>query len=225
MGLIGMGMNFKISQRPLEVIYVIDTSGSMGGSKILAVNSAMHDLEKMLKEEASKNPTAEVYIRVITFGDNVAKWHLKDRTLASDFSYKDINNVYGSTPMGSAFNILCDALSETVMSNRSLRPIVVLLSDGIPTDNYENNLERFLNMPWGKKAIKVAVSIGDDANFNILSSFTKDKDLVFNAKNATGIKEFIKWTSTLVSYSSQHANGAKLKSLNIETMKDDSSDF
>ena len=43
MGLLDLGREMKISQRPLDIIYVIDTSGSMDGAKIQSVNNAMHE--------------------------------------------------------------------------------------------------------------------------------------------------------------------------------------
>lgn len=205
MGLKDLGMNFRISQRPLDIIYVIDTSDSMGANgKIQSVNNAMHELEYSLKEEAKNNPTAQVNIRIITFGGQSAKWYLSQKTPVETFYYHDINTVNGMTPLGSAFGLLCDTLDSSHVPNRSLRPIIVLLSDGFPTDDYENNLNRLLNLPWGKKAIKVAIAIGRSADKNILSSFTTDSSLVFDANNATSLINYIKWTSTLVSHATQH---------------------
>ena len=209
MGLKDLGKNLKISQRPLEIIYVIDTSGSMSGAKIQSVNNAIHELENSLRDEARRNPTAQVYVRIITFGGNSASWHLSTKTPVEQFRYQDINDVDGMTPMGSAFNLLCDALDNKHVPNRSLRPIVVLLSDGWPTDNYEENLNKLLNLPWGKKAIKVAIAIGKEADKDILAAFTTDPNLVLNANNATSLRNFIKWTSTLVAHSSQHETESK----------------
>lgn len=204
MGLKDLGVNLRISQRPLDVIYLIDVSGSMEGAKIQSVNNAMHELESSLREEAKKNPTAQVNVRIMTFGDTSAKWHIGTKTPVEQFKYKDINNVYGGTPLGSALALLNDSLDSTHMPNRSLRPIIVLLSDGWPTDHYENNLKKLLSLPWGKKAIKVAIAIGHDADKELLATFTTDPNLVLNASNATELRNFIKWTSTLVTHVSKH---------------------
>ena len=146
MNLRDLGMQFKISQRPLDIIYVIDTSGSMDGAKIQSVNNAMHELESLLQNEAKKNPTADVNVRIITFGDEVARWHLRQRTPVDQFRYEDINDVDGSTPMGMALNILCDALSNENMPQRGLKPIIVLMSDGMPNDTWEPNMDRQSSM-------------------------------------------------------------------------------
>jgi uncharacterized protein YegL len=217
MGLLDLGREMKISQRPLDIIYVIDTSGSMDGAKIQSVNNAMHELEYMLREEAAKNPTAQVNVRVMTFGDAVARWHV-DRTQIDQFHYQDINYVDGSTPLGAALNVLCDAVDNSKMPKRGLKPIIVLLSDGWPNDTWEPNLNRFLNLPWGNKALKVAIAIGKDADRDILAKFTTDRNLVLEANNPTDLKYFIKWTSTLVSYNTQHATQSRdgeIKAANI----------
>ena len=203
MGLIDLGREMKISQRPLDIIYAIDISGSMEGAKIQSVNNAMHELEHMLKEEAQKNPTAQVNVRVMTFGDVAARWHV-GRTEIEQFRYQDINDVEGCTPFGAALNVLCDAVDNSKMPKRGLKPIIVLLSDGMPTDTWEPNLDRLLKLPWGNKALKIAIAIGKDADKSVLSRFTTDDNLVLEANNTTDLKYFIKWTSTLVSYNTQH---------------------
>ena len=235
MGLRDLGRNFKISQRPLDIIYVIDTSGSMDGAKIQSVNNAMHELENLLRGEARKNPAAQVNIRILTFGGVTSQWHIKDRTDVEQFHYNDINYVDGMTPFGHALGVLCDTLGSDKMPSRGLKPIVVLLSDGWPNDTWEPNLDRLLSLPWGEKAIKIAIAIGKDADRDILARFTTDPNLVLNANNSTDLKNFIKWTSTLVTHTSQHATqtdrygrqaAAEIKVPQPQTMlSDDSSEF
>jgi uncharacterized protein YegL len=206
MGLRDLGRDVKISQRPLDIIYVIDTSGSMDGAKIQSVNNAMHELETLLRDEARKNPAAQVNIRILTFGDAQVHWHIKERTDVEKYRYNDINYVNGSTPLGGALGVLCDILGSDKMPSRGLKPIIVLLSDGQPNDTWEPNLDRLLSLPWGKHAIKVAIAIGKDADRDVLARFTTDPDLVLNANSATALQNFIKWTSTLVTHSSQRAS-------------------
>lgn len=196
MGLKDLKMNMQISQRPLDMIYMIDVSGSMYGQKIQAVNNAMQELERTLRDEAKKNPNAQVYVRVLTFGGDCAKWHLGNRTKVEDFKYDDINYVAGCTPMGSAFELLDDAIK--MLPNRCYKPMIVLLSDGEPTDDYEQPLQKLLSSNRAKNAVKIAISIGQDADDNMLSEFTMDKNLVLKANNATYLKNLIRWTSTLV---------------------------
>ena len=82
---------------------------------------------------------------------------------------------------------------------------------------------------------KIAIAIGKDADRDILARFTTDPNLVLNANNSTDLKNFIKWTSTLVTHTSQHATqtdrygrqaAAEIKVPQPQTMlSDDSSEF
>lgn len=218
MGLIDLGKKLKASTRPLDIIYVIDTSWSMGGKKIEAVNKAMHELESLLCEEARKNPCADVNVRILAFNKEKAYWHLKERTNVESFKYEDIVDVEGGTPFGSALDALAQALSED-SSVRGLPPIIVVMSDGWPTDAWEVSLERLLLTPWGKKATKIAIAIGKEPDREILAHFTGDKELVLSANDTGSLVEYIKWSSTLVSQVSQlfvnTENGKAFAKINV----------
>ena len=202
MGLIDLGKSLRASTRPLDIIYVIDTSWSMGGRKIEAVNRAMHELERLLCDEAKKNPLADVKVRILAFNNEKAYWHLKERTSLECFKYDDITRVEGGTPFGSALDEIANALSDND-SVRGLPPIIVVMSDGWPTDAWEVSLERLLSTPWGKKATKIAIAIGKEPDKEILAQFTGDPSLVLSANDTGTLVEYIKWSSTLVSQVSQ----------------------
>ena len=65
-----VGETEKIARKLLPIIYVLDTSGSMEGSRIAAVNAAMNETMEVLKDVSSKNPTAELKIAVLA----IFKW-------------------------------------------------------------------------------------------------------------------------------------------------------
>ena len=47
--------------------------------------------ENLLRGEARKNPSAQVNVRILTFGGVTSQWHIKDRTDVEQFHYNDIN--------------------------------------------------------------------------------------------------------------------------------------
>ena len=61
-------------------------------------------------------------------------------------------------------------------------------------------------MPWGKKAVKIAISIGQDADNDVLAEFTGNRELVLQANNATALTKMIKWASTAASVVSSPAS-------------------
>lgn len=61
----------------------------------------------------------------------------------------------------------------------------------------------------GKKAVKIAISIGQDADDDVLEEFTGNKELVLQANNAAALTKMIKWASTAASLVSAPASIAK----------------
>ena len=90
-------------------------------------------------------------------------------------------------------------LSIPPMPTRALPPVLVLLSDGQPTDNYKQSLDKLKKLPWFRKAVKIAISIGQDADDEVLIDFTGNRELVLQANNAAALTKMIKWASTTAS--------------------------
>lgn len=73
------------------------------------------------------------------------------------------------------------------------------MSDGQPTDDYKKGLEKLKKLPWFKKSVKIAISIGRDADDDVLVEFTGNRELVLQANNPTALVKMIKWASTTAS--------------------------
>ena len=102
----------------------------------------------------------------------------------------------GNTNFGLALEKLNEALTEPKHPDRAIAPIIILLSDGNPTDEFQNNLDILLASKWGSKAQKYAISIGEDVDIENLRKFTTDPQNVFEAKNAQDLSDQIRWVST-----------------------------
>ena len=115
-----------------------------------------------------------------------------------DYGWEDMD-ANGLTELGKAFDLLAAQLSIPPMPERALPPVIVLLSDGQPTDDYKKSMEKLKKLPWFRKAVKIAISIGQDADDEALIEFTGNKELVLQANNATALAKMIKWASTTAS--------------------------
>ena len=51
----------------------------------------------------------------------------------------------------------------------SFAPVMILMSDGYPTDNYVKGLDTIAKNRWYSNGIKAAVAIGEDADLDILA--------------------------------------------------------
>lgn len=188
----------KISNRPLHFIWICDCSGSMSvNGKIQALNNAIRSTIPLMKETASQNPHAQVMVRALTFSDG-AQWHIAQPTPVETFEWQDLS-ADGLTDMGKALAMVAEQLKMPPMENRALPPVLVLLSDGQPTDDFNSGLNNLLELPWGKKAVRIGISIGQDADDEVLQKFIGHSELKpLQANNAEQLRDRIKWVSTAV---------------------------
>ena len=194
----------ELATRPLHFFWIVDCSGSMMGEKIGTVNNAIQTVIPEMANEARDNPNAQLIIRTLKFSSG-AEWITETPTAVEDYAWNDLQ-ASGVTDMGAAFNMLCAELEMPPMPERALPPVLVLLSDGAPTDDYRTALDRLLSMPWGKKAVRIAISIGSDADDSMLAQFASAPELVLQANSAQALVKMIKWASTAASQVSAPAS-------------------
>ena len=188
----------ELASRPLHFIWIADCSGSMGvDGKIQSLNTAIREALPSMKQVADENPNADVFVRAISFSSG-AQWHVSQPTKVADFTWTDLT-ADGVTDLGKALSLVAEQLDVSRMGERSLPPVLVLMSDGQPTDDYASALDNLLNLPWGKKAVRIAIAIGQDADTDVLQRFIAHPEIKpLQANNAEQLVKYIKWASTAV---------------------------
>ena len=197
----------ELASRPLHFFWLVDCSGSMHGEKIGTVNHAIQSTIPEMADAAKDNPNAQLMVRTLKFSTG-ASWVTPDPVNIEDFAWNDLD-AGGVTDLGKAFELLAAQLTIPPMTNRALPPVIVLLSDGQPTDDYKKGLDKLLHLPWGKKAVRIAISIGQDADDDVLQEFTGNRELVLQANNPQALVKMIKWASTAASLVSAPASRPK----------------
>lgn len=187
----------ELASRPLHFFWLVDCSGSMYGEKIGTVNHAIQSTIPEMADAAKDNPNAQLMVRTLKFSTG-ASWVTPDPVNIEDFAWNDLD-AGGVTDLGKAFELLAAQLTIPPMTDRALPPVIVLLSDGQPTDDYKKGLDKLLHLPWGKKAVRIAISIGQDADDDVLQEFTGNRELVLQANNPQALVKMIKWASTAAS--------------------------
>jgi len=191
--------------RPLPVIVLADVSGSMAANgKIDTLNDAVAEMIKTFAEE--EDTRAEIHLAIITFGADGAKLH-KPLKPASETTWEKMDAT-GSTPMGDAFSIVQKLIEDhQIIPSRAYSPTIVLVSDGVPTDDWETPLASLLNSERASKAARFAMGIGDDADKETLKAFLGNSEArVFEANAAREIKTFFRWVTMSVASRSRSAN-------------------
>lgn len=182
----------QVEARPLPVILMLDISGSMssyidGEVKIDILNRCVKEMLNLFS--ASDFTALQIQCQVITFGGTV-KEHIPLKA-AKDIVWSPLN-AGGGTPMGMAFDMVGSIIEDkTKIGSRAYRPAIILVSDGIPTDNWTGPLKRLIEGRGGK-ADRMALFIGDEQGKGVISRFLGEehKEKFFTAKNAKEIINF-----------------------------------
>jgi len=198
--------------RRLPVYLLLDTSGSMAGEPIEAVKNGVQVLISTLRQDPYALETA--YLSVITF-DSTAK-QVVPLTELSMFQIPEIQAT-GATALGEALSLLASRSANEVTKNTTdakgdWKPLVFLMTDGGPTDNWQQGLADFKRQKFG---MVVACAAGHGADVNVLKQITDIVVQLDTADSAT-IKAFFKWVSASVSTGSQkiEASGKEITGLN-----------
>ena len=219
-----------IPRRTMTMFFLIDTSGSMEGSKIGALNDAMENVMPIIGEISDENADAEIKIAVLDFSSEV-KWLYDEPKTAANFQWRNVN-AEGLTSLGDACLQLNEKLSKShgfmQSASGSYAPTIILMSDGEPTDNYKVGLDKLKENNWFKAAVKFAIAIGEDANTDILVEFTGNKEAVLTVHNIEALKRIIKFVSITSSQiaSTSTSTGDKSKQEQvIEAIKEQTDDM
>lgn len=198
----------SIPRRTMVLFFLVDTSGSMNGDKIGAVNEAIREVIPEIKDISAENADALIKIAVLDFSSG-ARW-LYERPVDSDQFVWNNLEAGGLTDMGVAFNMLDEKLSRTqFMADAigSYAPAIFMMSDGAPTDDYKKGLEELRKNKWFKVAIKVAVAIGADANTEILKEFTGNEECVLTVRSPQALRKMIRFASVTASQIGSKSSG------------------
>lgn len=190
----------EVPRRTMVLFFLVGASGSMYGSKMGTVNNAVREVVPAIQAISRTNADAQIKIATLVFATE-AKWLQTAPIEAENFRWTDID------PDGmTAFGEACIKLNEKLSRNEfmsdatgAFAPAIFLLSDGEPTDEYEYGLDKLKNNNWFKKAIKVAISIGDEANKDVLAEFTGTSEAVISVHTPEELEKWIKFVSVRAS--------------------------
>ncbi len=192
----------KLPRKTLTVFFLIDTSGSMAGGKISSLNVAIRDTLPMLEQISSENTDTEIKIAALQFASG-CDWMYPRPLPVEDFEWNDLEAT-GLTSLGAAYQELQKKLSQTSgfmqEANASCTPVMILFSDGVPTDDAKHGLDHLKENNWYKAAIKIAVAIGDDTNKDVLKEFANNNgEAVLTVHNINDLKKMIYLVSVTAS--------------------------
>ena len=202
-----------------SLVFMLDVSGSMtANGKYDAVLTQMEMLGRVVLPNVNPPENVNLNIRIITFGSEV-KWVYGDEVNGMPFNQFDWSQIKpnipkpnGGTPIGGAIAKIVDMLyyGNTISDPDQLAPAIILISDGGPTDDYENQLKLAIEKKVGEesqglfyRSLRTAIGIGVDEGarnklklFGHLSQTLRDQGLQtyydVNDKNLSQLEDIIR---------------------------------
>lgn len=198
---------------------LVDASGSMQGPKIDMVNNSLKEMVAALSNIEGAKGQIEISLLKISGGVEVIQ------------PLDKVENVVlpelvasGRTPIGESVEKVVEMIEDkAIVPDRAYTPVIILISDGIPTDitreMYENSpLDKEQYLKWAplqrlqtsiraKKCMRMALGIGEDADYELLKAFINKENVpVIKASEVTTIAKFFEWVTISVSQRSVSAD-------------------
>ena len=194
----------KLEETPrkeLHVFYLLDTSGSMGGTPIAELNHAMEECTQALKELAKSNGDAKLKIAVMEFNSDF-KWITNNGPESLDDFEWEYLEAGGLTSMGAALRELDSKLSrkEFLQSmTGALMPVIIFMTDGVATDDYDKPLAEIRKNKWFQHGTKIGFAVGDEADERMIASIVGNSEAVIKTSDLALFKKLMRFVSVRAS--------------------------
>ena len=185
--------------RRRPVFLLLDTSGSMFGEPIEQVKNGVQMLVSALRQDPYALETA--FLGVITFDSKATeKVPLTELTA---FQVPALT-AQGATSLGDALTLVADIASKqlaktTTTTKGDWKPMVFIMTDGSPTDDWQKGFTRFKLEKWGV-VVGCAVNKGDAS---VLKQIAGEAVVRLDTSDQSAMAKFFKWVSASVSSNSK----------------------
>lgn len=184
--------------RRLPVYFLLDTSGSMYGEPIQALNNALSGMVNTLRSDPQALDS--LWLSIITFDREVKE--LVPLTELVQFRLPEITCPQsGPTNTGAALHFVMDRVNKDVIKGSDTqkgdwKPLLFLFTDGKPSDIqlYREKTVEVRNFDFGAV---VGCAAGHLANDALLRELT-DNVVHLDSADSQTLKAFFKWVSETI---------------------------
>ncbi len=180
------------AKKSMVIFFMVDTSKSMEGSKLDSLNKVMGEILPELIGVGEAG--TDVKVAVLDFSSG-CEWVTPEPVLIEEYQHWENLTADGVTDLGEACEELCSKLSRKSFlraPSLSYAPVIFLITDGYPTDDYKKGFEMLRQNRWFQYGLKVALAIGSSVDLEVLHEFTDDEELVLQAFGADMLKKLVR---------------------------------
>ncbi len=184
-------------ERRLPIFFLLDSSESMIGEPLAGLNEGLKQFKNILMGDPQALET--VFVSVITFSSKAQQ--VVPLTEIIKFTPPTLS-VGSGTSLGAGLDLLTTCLKNDVRVSTSeqkgdWKPVVILLTDGSPTDEWREPLKRLRALPGGMGNI-IAIGCGSDVDLEVLREISPSAVLM-KSLDQSAMRAFFKWVSASVS--------------------------
>lgn len=189
--------------RRLLAYFLLDTSGSMRGEPIQALNNGFNGLVNMLRTDPQAMDS--LHISVITFDKEVQ--NIVPLTDLASFQPIEIQCPdSGPTHTGQALEMVCNLVNRELIKGTTERkgdwkPLLFIFTDGKPSDlqKYREFIPKVKALDFG---VIVGCAAGPKAEVSFLQELT-DNVVKLDTTDANTLTTFFKWVSSSIEMGSK----------------------
>lgn len=192
----------------VPVCLCLDVSGSMDGAPIKELNEGVGQFFAEVRNNKLAKYSADICI--ITFGSSVQK--LVDFR-SVDKQVIPVLEANGATPMGEAVRLALDTLELRKREYQTVgvdyyQPWLVVMTDGQPTDDLSEAIQRVHEMVNARKLTVFPIGIGANADLVQLGKFSPNRGPL--RLKGLAFAEFFAWLSKSIVRTSSTSVGDKV---------------
>jgi len=184
--------------RRLPVYFLLDTSGSMNGEPIQALNNALSGMINTLRTDAQALDS--LWISIITYDREIKE--IAPLTELVSFQLPEITCPQsGPTNTGAGLEYVIQKVKNDVIKGSPTqkgdwKPLLFIFTDGKPSDMnlYREKIIEIKNLNFGAV---VGCAAGPNADDAILKELT-DNVVHLDSADSSTLKQFFKWVSETI---------------------------
>jgi uncharacterized protein YegL len=199
------------TEQRTPLVLVLDCSGSMAGAPIAQLNAGLKLLEEELKADAIASK--RVRLLLVEIGGMDEARLVGDWQDAMDF-VAPVLEANGTTPTGQAVDLALDRIEDQKQQFRAAgvaytRPWLFLMSDGQPTDAWQQAADRCRQAEAANKVAVFPLAVGAGANPATLGEFSNKGQAAVKQLDGLKFRELFLWLSASMKVVSQARPGGQ----------------
>lgn len=177
----------------IPIFLLVDASASMSGEPINAVYRGIDLLLDKLQSIEDATPM----VSIITFGSGARV--LLPLTAVSESESLPHIETGGGTDLGAALHLLSQMIvNSALIPGHHYRPVIAVILDGYPTDDWRSGLDALLAVERGRKSIRIGMALGD-ADLNTLQEIGQERVVrIETPQDITRIMDLFSWLSSSI---------------------------